>query len=118
MTYKVFEVFEDNRGMRILKAIYALEGAENETSSSSDISLLTDIHSDAVDALCKGRLQPFIQEKESGQYKLSYGAGGYAIAKYLLSCQEMYTWELQYTVNHTPCTTGGGMYMLKMLQTL
>ena len=94
MTYNVFE---DKQGMRILEAIYALEGTDSYTSSCSDISLLTDIHPDAVDALCKGRLQPFIQEKEPGQYRLSYGAGGYTIAKYLLSYQEMYTWELQYT---------------------
>ena len=94
MTYNVFE---DKQGLRILEAIYALEGTDSYTSSSFDISVLTDIHPDAVAALCKGRLQPFIQEKAPGQYRLSYGAGGYAIAKYLLSCQEMYTWELQYT---------------------
>ena len=94
MTYNVFQ---DKQGMRILEAIDALEGTDSNPSSCFDISLLTDIHSDAVDALCKGRLQPFIREKSPGQYQLSYAAGGYVIAKYLLSCQEMYTWELQYT---------------------
>ena len=92
-----YNVFKDDRGMRILEAIYALEGTEHYTSSCFDISFLTDIHPNEVDALCKGRLQPLIQEKESGQYRLSYGAGGYAIEKYLLNCQEMYTWEIQYT---------------------
>ena len=94
MTYNVFQ---DKPGMRILEAIYALEGTDSNTSSCFDISLLTNIHPDAVEALCQGRLQPFMREKSPGRYQLSYGAGGYAIAKYLLSCQEMYTWELQYT---------------------
>ena len=92
-----YNVFEDKQGMRILEAIYALQGTESYTSSCFDIGLLADIHPDAVDALCKGRLQPFIQEKDPGQYQLSFGAGGYAMTKYFLSCQEIYTWELQYT---------------------
>ena len=92
-----YNVFEDKRGMRILEAIYALEGTESTPSSCFDISLLTDMQPTEVAGLCKGRLQPFIKQKEIDQYTLSFEAGSYVITKFFLSFPEIYTWELRYT---------------------
>ena len=92
-----YNIFEDKRGMRILEAIYALEGTDNFPSTCFDISVVTDMQPTEVDGLCKGRLQRFIKQKKPGQYNLSYEAGSYAIKKFFLSFPEIYTWELRYT---------------------
>ena len=92
-----YNVFADKRGMRILEAIYALEGTDNFPSTCFDISVVTDMQPTEVDGLCKGRLQPFIKQKEIGRYTLSFEAGRYVITKFFLSFPEIYTWELRYT---------------------